>query len=324
MHGGTPPVRSMTPAGLRDPAGVFCVRLGSPPHSNTEVMLDVIETEAPPAWDEFLPRYADVIFRVVRLFVPTYDERMDLFLFVCDRLREDDMRRVRAFTFRPEAPCRFSTYLAVVVRNLALDFLRARDGRYRPFKIIEALEPPDRLLFEYHLHEGRSLEESRGLLRDRHGIRMTASEAADRAGRINASLSATQRWRLLAQIYERREPVSIDPAREPEAQAGGDSLHDERADPEAWLRSSEAGELFRQAMESVPPRQRLALALKYRDGLTAREVGETLGITALEAERQIRDGLRGLRERLGQGRVGRPELESAELPLLWSRTGEEA
>src|SRR5687767_11800942 len=107
-------------------------------------MQDETEKEIPAAWDEFLPRFAEVIFRVVRLAAGSYYERMDLVLFVCDRLREDEMRRVRAFKFRPEAPCRFSTYLAVVVRNLALDFLRARDGRYRPFKTIEALEPADR------------------------------------------------------------------------------------------------------------------------------------------------------------------------------------
>ena len=64
--------------------------------------------------------------------------------------------------------------------------------------------------------------------------------------------------------------------------------------------------------------------LKYRDGLTARGVGETLGVSSSEAERLTREGLRGLRDQLRRSRVDRPELESAELPLLWSLTGEEA
>lgn len=291
-------------------------------------MVDETEREIPSTWETFLPKHAEVIFRVVRLFADSYDERMDLFLFVCDRLRENDMRRLRAFRFRPEAPCRFSTYLAVVVRNLSLDFLRARDGRYRPFQAIAGLDSADQHLFEYHLHDGRPLEESRGLLRDRHGIRLSSQEAAERAGRLSARLSASQRWRILSRLYERRDAVPLDAAvdgasGEP-SRAAGPPIADDRADPEAWLQSAEAGQVFREALGAIPARQRLALVLRYRDGLAAREVAGTLGVQAPEAERLLKEGLRILRERLRRSRVGRTELESSELPALWSGTPEGA
>src|SRR5262245_16603411 len=161
------------------------------PERGEQEFLDRIADGGPESWNAFLESCADQIFRVVRLFGDGYDERMELFLVGCDRLEEERMRRLRAFTFRPEAPCRFSTYLSVIVKNMAVDFIRAREGRFRPFRVVETMEETDRLLFEYHLRDGRPLEESRDLIESRHGIRLSAAQASDRAGRLQSSLSAS-------------------------------------------------------------------------------------------------------------------------------------
>src|SRR5262249_30549055 len=101
----------------------FLVRSGPPsekptmPESGDQELIRGLSAGGPAAWQTFLERCADTVFRVVGLFASGYDERMDLFLFVCSRLHEDDMRRLRSFRFRPDAPCRFSTWLTVVVKN---------------------------------------------------------------------------------------------------------------------------------------------------------------------------------------------------------------
>lgn len=279
----------------------------------------------PATWDEFLSNYAEVVFRVVRLFADTYDERMDLFLFICDHLSADDMRRIRSFRFRPEAPCRFSTWLAVVARNLALDALRSREGRFRPFRSVDALDEPDRLLFEYHTRDGRPLEEARGLLRDRHAIHLTSREAEKRVARVEGMLSPGQRWRLLSRLAHRRRPLSIDPIADVAvtyARAGdGDPvtipLTGNAGDPETPMRNDQAARLFDEAFHAIPERQRLAMTLRYRDGLSSREVGLTMKLDSGEADRLAREGLRLIRERLGTMKVDHADLESAGLVSLW-------
>src|SRR5437773_1369392 len=147
-------------------------------------VLGRLDAGAEVSWQEFLHACSGIIFRVVRTFARSYDDRMDLFLFVCDGLQADGMRRVRGFRRRPEAPCRFTTYLMVVVRNLALDHQRSRDGRFRPFTNVAALDETDRIVSEYRLRDGRSLDEVRHLLLQRHGLRLGPDEIEERVARV--------------------------------------------------------------------------------------------------------------------------------------------
>lgn len=81
------------------------------------------------AWSAFLSEQASLILQVVHLFERDPDQVHDCFLFVCERLRRDGLRRVRRF--REEGAASFPTWLRAVVRNLCLDFRRHRDGRFR-------------------------------------------------------------------------------------------------------------------------------------------------------------------------------------------------
>ena len=285
-----------------------------------EEILARVKREGAGAWEEFLNGFAGVLFRVVALFAVTYDERMDLFLYLCDRLREDGMRRVRAFQRRAEAPCRFSTYLTVVAKNLAVDYLRSKEGRYRPFGRVASLDETDRLLFEYHLRDGASMEETRSLLEGRHGIRLSLEEASRRAAAIGAILSANQRWKLLARLASRRRTLSIDPVEEA-------ALRDDRpalplpgldGDPEQPLREKEARRILQEALASVEPRQRLALTLRFRDSLSAQEVARTLAVSASQAEALIREAVAEIRRRLAHSGVDRKDLDQAGWSSFWS------
>ena len=286
-----------------------------------EEILARVRREGAGAWEEFLEGFAGVLFRVVALFADSYDDRMDFFLYVCDRLREDDMRRVRAFQRRAEAPCRFSTYLTVVAKNMAVDFLRSREGRYRPFARVASLDETDRLLFEYHLRDGASMEETRSLLQGRHGIRLSLAEASRRTARIVTALSANQRWKLLARLASRRRTLSIDPVAEA-------AVHDDArglplpggpgGDPEQPLREKEAREILQEALSAVEPRQRLALTLRFRDALSRDEVARTLAVSPSQAESLIREAVAALRRRLAHSGVDRADLEQAGWSIFWS------
>ena len=284
-----------------------------------------LKTGGPADWQFFLDAYAETIFRIVRLLVESYDDRMDLFLFVCDRLKEADMKKVRSFHFRPEAPCRFTTYLSVVIKNIAVDFIRSRSGRLRPFRGVEDLDEADRLIFEYRFRDGRPIDEVVSLLQDRHGIKLGEDEVSGKVARLEAKLSANQRWRLLSRLFARRRQMPIDPVADVAfGRSDSGSQHPvplpaDQADPEHVLCSEDAERVFQEAMKEMAPRERLALTLRFRDGLSPGEVGPAMGISPAVAERLAHRGLEKLRERLGRFGVARADLESADLASIWHR-----
>ena len=92
--------------------------------------LDAGDTEA--AWTLFLARYHRLIGATIARCTPIAEDARDAFAEICDRLSEDDLARLRRFHDAPAHRAKFSTWLVVVVRNLAIDCRRAREGRPRP------------------------------------------------------------------------------------------------------------------------------------------------------------------------------------------------
>jgi RNA polymerase sigma factor (sigma-70 family) len=287
-----------------------------------EAILARVKREGAGAWEEFLEVFAPVLFRVASLFADNYDDRMDLFLHICDRLREHDMKRVRTFQRREDAPCRFSTFLIVIAKNMAVDFLRAKEGRYRPFGRVASMDETDQLLFEYHLRDGYSLEEARSLLQGRHGIRLSLEETSRRAGVVVAALSANQRWKLLARLASRHRALPIDPVEDAALQGTRRPLplQSGRGDPEGPLREKEARRILQEALASVEPRQRLALTLRFRDSLSQEEVARTLAVPLAQAETLIREAVMRVRRRLTESGVDRKDLDPGGWTSFWSES----
>ena len=81
------------------------------------------------SWADFVAAYSDVLVRTCRMIARDHDAAMDAYAQVLAALREDDCRRLRAYTPRPGT--QFTTWLAVVARRLMLDYYRHRTGRPR-------------------------------------------------------------------------------------------------------------------------------------------------------------------------------------------------
>ncbi len=263
-------------------------------------------------WDAFLDEHAATILAAIRPFARTYDERMDLFLFVCAALRSDGMRRVRRYRYRPEAPCRFSTYLAVVVRNLVLDHERARRGRYRAFSSMARLDAIDRRIVAYRFRDGRPLDEVRERLERRHGVRLEPQELAERVARVERSLSPSQRWRLLSRWTWRQPTIPIDCVSVVAEQTSRTfALAASGRDPERSLEERQAERAFARAVAGLAPRQQLVLAVRFRDGLDVGTAAKAIGVSGAEIERTTRDALAAIRSALGEARITRDDLEGA-------------
>jgi len=110
------------------------------------------------AWSLFLDTYRELIFATIVRLVRDAEERMDVFALVCERLREDDFRRLRAF--EPEGPARFSTWLVTVTRNIAVDWHRSTRGRRRVTALESRLSPVQQTIMRRLTGSGMSYVEA--------------------------------------------------------------------------------------------------------------------------------------------------------------------
>jgi RNA polymerase sigma factor (sigma-70 family) len=79
------------------------------------------------AWKSFIAEYSRLLVYVTRKTTPDYDSSMDAYAFVLDKLRENDLRRLRGYA--ADGRGKFTTWLVVVTRRLCLDAHRHRYGR---------------------------------------------------------------------------------------------------------------------------------------------------------------------------------------------------
>jgi len=81
------------------------------------------------AWTEFVASYSDVLLDACRLVLRDRDAAMDAYVFVLEALHRNNCERLRAYA--PDPNSQFSTWLLVVARRLALDYVRHKYGRSR-------------------------------------------------------------------------------------------------------------------------------------------------------------------------------------------------
>ena len=81
------------------------------------------------AWNSFEQRYRRLILSTIRRLLQDQDAVMDVFAAVCAALTANDFARLRRYSSRSVGAAAVSTWLVVVVRNLAIDWLRKATGR---------------------------------------------------------------------------------------------------------------------------------------------------------------------------------------------------
>lgn len=89
------------------------------------------EGDADAAWALFIDRYRSLIFATIRRTIEDEESTLEVLADVCGTLSANDLARLRGYSDRREPKAQFSTWLVTVVRNLAVDWLRKRDGRKR-------------------------------------------------------------------------------------------------------------------------------------------------------------------------------------------------
>jgi len=258
-----------------------------------EKLLALFHEDGERAWDLFLDRYADFLLSCLRHLGFDHDEAMDRFVYVCEKLCEDDFRRFRSVRFLGSEG-ELIPWLRTVARNLSVSWAWSVDGRRRLFKSIAELPRRTQRVFELYFWQGltpsRVYEELRAEEQEDMGFVTVLGELET----IFAHLDDGQLWRLMSGLLRGREAVAVgveDPrtgiAFEPPANDDG---------PEAALLRKERREDLERRLGELTARDRLILQLRYEESLSLAEVAEIVGVSVST----VKGSLKSSRERLAR------------------------
>ena len=252
-------------------------RLGQP-SATPEDVRDVFARGAA-AWPDFLNHRSAFILGCIRQFARDHDERMEIYVHVCERLAAEDCRRVRQYRGQGETgPCTFNTWLAAVVFNLSREWIRSTRGRRRLFRAIRDLGRTDRLIFKYYFWDGYSAAQIAGLLEGRDHSSHSPRQVIRRLAAMERRLSADHRWRLVTILLRSSIPISID---QPKSSVQDNLPYeppDRRAGADETLQTTHAQEVLRELLHQLTAEERVALQLRFDRGMTARGVALARGI----------------------------------------------
>ena len=241
------------------------------------------------AWDLFVERYRRLIFAAIRHYTTDHDEVMDVFARACEVLRADDLAKLRRYLAQSDHRARFSTWLVTVVRNLTVDWFRHRDGRRRLSSIAADLPPLQRRIFELVFADGRAHIEAYEELRD--------AQPALTFAEFLRELRATYQ----AVAFRRKGPLMMELGGPPPVE--GDSGSEDA------LVLREQGARLAEALQSLPPDDRLAIQLFIVEELPAADVARAVGFPNAKAVyNRVYRALDVLRARLERAGISAADL----------------
>jgi RNA polymerase sigma factor (sigma-70 family) len=263
------------------------------------------ESDQTHAWRLFLESHSPAILRLIRRAgVGRRDEVMDVYVRVCERLRQDECARLSAFDPRRGT---IAAWLSVVVRRVAIDWVRSRAGRRRHFASIRRLGPLERSVFELKYWQDPPPDDYAASLTALVGRPVHAREADAALERVERALIQRHRTDLCAALTRAQRAVSID-------RSDGEAsipVPDPRPDPEERALAAEvAGELGR-LMALLPDEDRQILQLKFAHGCSHREMSTALEVDVTDD--RVRRAVARLRALIGRRRLSYAE---ASLPGL--------
>ena len=186
--------------------------------------------------------------------------------------------------FEPKRQIRFETFAMQRIRGAIIDELRSLDWVPRSVR-----------------SRAREIEAANSTLENKLGRAPTDGELADKLGmneeELQDSLLEISNSSILA-----LEELWMTPDASGDRVSLLDTIEDEASpDPQAALDSNEVKDLLGDAIQDLPEREKLVIALYYFENLTLREIGEVLGVTESRVSQLHSKAVLRLRSRLKTG-----------------------
>jgi DNA-directed RNA polymerase specialized sigma24 family protein len=247
-------------------------------HADDYRLHAILKSNPDQGWRAFIEAHTPTLLAFIeRAGVRDRDEAMDLYVLVCQRLAENNYARLRRHN---PAQGALAAWLAVVVRNTAVDWVRTRAGRRRLFASIKQLGERDQRVFELYYWDEQTPVAIAEALTMRQGAAVSVGDVLDALQRIDAALTPRHRRELLALAARTQPPSSI-------TQEDGQDLEVASADPDPQdrLERGEAQAAFDTALRALPSEEAAIVRLRFIQGLSTRDVQRALHIPKLTDER---------------------------------------
>lgn len=215
--------------------------------------------DAGPAWAEFIDCYATLVMRTASQFEYEQKGSNECFLYVCEKLYEQQFRRL--LKFNTEGAASFSNWLSTVVFNLCVDWHRSEYGRATVLPAITALPAFDQSVYRCCYEQGMTADACYEIIRpDFPGL--TQDQISASLGRIHSLLTPRQRWRLNVRIRGRNS------IRKGASEVRLENIPDTAPTPEFRAQSEEEAASLKAALSKLTGDQQLLLRLRFQEGLT--------------------------------------------------------
>ena len=260
--------------------------------SDSELLV-LFQTNPPQAWRLFIDRYADAIFSLIRSLGFDYDQAMDRFAFVCEKLCERDFRRMKAIKYAGSRGD-LTPWVRQVVKRLCINWAWSEEGRKRLLKPIASLGPLERRVFELYFWQGLTPSQIDERLRQEHFSGLETTSVFDALEQILSQISEKKLWRLLSNLARTRGAISLDEPNEesgilPDVAADG-------ADPEMELIQREQDRVLQRALQHLPTQGVLMLQFRYEHALSIPEIAELMHLKESDVRTELENCLKVLRK----------------------------
>lgn len=258
-------------------------------------LLALFSKEPLRAWQFFLDRYADLLFRHLQRLGFDYDEAMDRFTYVCEKLSENEFRRLKSVRHTGKRG-ELTPWLRTVVDRLSISWLWSVAGRKRLFRSIEGLSEFAQRVFELHFRKGMTPGEIHEQLRVELQRDVSLAEVFEALETVFARLSPNKIWRLLSQLSRSQGTMSIEGLGDEEGGAAWLELAAPEADPEEALLRREESDRAKRLLDRLEVRDRLIIRLRFDDSLATAQIAELLRVDEKEVRASLRASLSFLRD----------------------------
>jgi RNA polymerase sigma factor (sigma-70 family) len=252
--------------------------------SSADILAGLRSPRRSEAWKVFLRRYSPTIMQIATRYEYDQDRHQDCYLFICEKLSDNNFRRL--LTYGPEGSASFRSWLSVVVANLCIDWKRHAQGRTRPFLAIRNLSMLDQMVFKYRFQQGLEKQACMAMLENSFpGV--TEPQVASAVSRINATLTQNQQWLL---VSKGAKAQSLD-------EPGATELSEPGPDPEQVAVRAEQLETLQQALSCLSKHHRLLIKMRYQQELSLKEIARLTRLgDPFRARRHIQAALKELQK----------------------------
>ncbi len=249
------------------------------------------------AWKIFIEKYADFIFSLLRRMGFDYDQAMDRFVYVCEKLSEQNFRRLKSIRYAGSHGD-LTPWLRQVIKRLCVNWAWSEAGRKRLLNGIAGLAKREQRVFELYFWQGLRPSEILEHMRLEHQS-LELGDVYDALEEISSHISQKKLWRLISGLSRARRTLSLD---EVDEESGlSPDVPDENPNPEEALIQSADADRVAQVFETLPARERLALQFRYEELLPDADIAAMLRIEQHAVANLLKSARRKLREGLKTG-----------------------